>query len=440
MKHYRIVRIAGVNYQSPMVELHKKNPELPLYPYAEQQKVLFNAGISYSDSFSRAMKALGHEADEIVFDLETLQKTWARENGIKYDPDRWQHDIILSQIETLKPDIIYFQATDSLPLSIRRNLKTYFPFVRLVVVHFAFPIASRELEGTDILLVGIPSMFRQYQQEGFRPHLVYHYYNEAILESMDSESPENHSPKYDFTFIGSSGFSFGMGHQARYWTLVELIQRTCLELWVCDHQFLPGEISAGTEMSKTRNAIEGCDEKTLTQMLRKELLPKDAEGLKRMILQAIERKRVASIKNIDYTPSSSPIPPLAPIRQIFPEQCHDAVFGIDMYRILRESKVTFNKHTDAAQGSVGNMRLFEASGVGTCLLSDSGANMSELFEEDHEVVTYSSTEECIEKLNYLLQHDDVRSQIAAAGQKRTLNCHTAMNRCQQIDDILQASL
>ena len=86
------------------------------------------------------------------------------------------------------------------------------------------------------------------------------------------------------------------------------------------------------------------------------------------------------------------------------------------------------------------MRMFQATGVGTCLLTDTGRNMADLFEEDHEVVTYSSIEECIEKVNYLLEHDDVRRQIATAGQKRTLRDHTVMNRCQQIDEILQKML
>ena len=73
-------------------------------------------------------------------------------------------------------------------------------------------------------------------------------------------------------------------------------------------------------------------------------------------------------------------------------------------------------------------------------LTDSGTNMSDLFEEEKEVVTYSSIDECIEKVNYLLEHEDVRRQIAAAGQRRTLKDHTTLNRCQQVDEILQKML
>ena len=125
---------------------------------------------------------------------------------------------------------------------------------------------------------------------------------------------------------------------------------------------------------------------------------------------------------------------------MFPGYCHPPVFGVDMYNVLRQSKITLNKHTDAAGSSVANMRLFEATGIGTCLLTDTGENMSDLFEEDREVVTYTSVDECIEKAEYLLEHDEVRRQIAEAGQRRTLKDHTMKNRCEQIDKIIQKML
>ena len=63
-----------------------------------------------------------------------------------------------------------------------------------------------------------------------------------------------------------------------------------------------------------------------------------------------------------------------------------------------------------------------------------------MFEEDHELITYASMDECVEKVSYLLANDDARRQIAAAGQARTLKDHTVVNRCQQIDDLIKARL
>jgi spore maturation protein CgeB len=111
-----------------------------------------------------------------------------------------------------------------------------------------------------------------------------------------------------------------------------------------------------------------------------------------------------------------------------------------MYRTLKKSKVTFNVHTDEAGNSVANMRLLEATGVGTCLLTDTRENMSDLFEADKEVVTYSTVDEAVEKVNFLLENDDVRREIAEAGQRRTLKNHTINHRCQEIDKVIKNRL
>ncbi|MCP4351339.1 MAG: glycosyltransferase [Desulfobacterales bacterium] len=432
MKNYRIIRIAPLHYDTPMLKLYAQNTELRFKPYAEQQKILFEMAYVYSDSFSRRMRELGHDACEIVYDLEILQKKWAAEKGIKYDPDNWQNDIMLKQIEDIKPDVIYFQDIWSLPYSIRKNLKDIFPFIRLIVIFRGFPGITppdllQQLANADVLLVGSPILLEKCKDAGIRSHLVYHSFDEAILEKLGDE-PAEHNPKYDFTFAGSSGYDTTSGHQSRYWTLVELIQKTKLEPWI--HDLKDTKIS---KKIKLRNSIKKllayCDTATL-------------EKIPTLMAGPAKLKKIASeiIEVRHYEADDGPRLPKNPLHEIFPRRCHKPVFGIDMYRILRQSKVTFNKHSDPAEDTVDNIRMFQAPGVGTCLLTDAGRNISDLFAEDQEVVTYSSVEECIEKVNYLLDHDNVRRQIARAGQKRTLKDHTIINRCRQVDEILQKML
>jgi spore maturation protein CgeB len=104
---------------------------------------------------------------------------------------------------------------------------------------------------------------------------------------------------------------------------------------------------------------------------------------------------------------------------------------------LASSHITFNKHTFAALGTVDNIRLFEATGVGTCLLTDAGSNLSTLFEVDREVVVYSSVEECLEKISYLQENEQARKKIAELGQKRTLRDHTPSRRAAQVHELIQ---
>jgi spore maturation protein CgeB len=99
-------------------------------------------------------------------------------------------------------------------------------------------------------------------------------------------------------------------------------------------------------------------------------------------------------------------------------------WGKDMFAILASSRITLNVHGDIAAGYSVNMRMFEATGVGTLLITELTADIVNFFEPGKEVVCYSSTNEAIEKINYYLAHEDERKIIAAAGQKRTLENYT----------------
>ncbi len=158
------------------------------------------------------------------------------------------------------------------------------------------------------------------------------------------------------------------------------------------------------------------------------LAVKDNLSLCNIIDRAIKYKKVSSKKLL----------PLKPLSRVFPFKCHKPLFGVSMYELLAKSKVSFNIHACAAADTVDNMRLFQATGMGSCLLTDYGVNIRDLFIPDIEVVTYSSLDECIEKAEYLLRNEKVRSEIALRGQKRTLESHTAIQRCNQIDALIKS--
>jgi len=122
----------------------------------------------------------------------------------------------------------------------------------------------------------------------------------------------------------------------------------------------------------------------------------------------------------------------SPLRKVF----QGSAWGLEMYQVLANSRLAFNRHIDVAGRFANNLRLYEATGVGACLVTDTRENLSELFEPDREVVTYRDLEECLDKCRYLLDHEKERLAIAQAGQKRTLAEHTWAHRMQELDEIL----
>ena len=127
-------------------------------------------------------------------------------------------------------------------------------------------------------------------------------------------------------------------------------------------------------------------------------------------------------------------PPSSPIRDHYRGQ----VWGWKMYETFQQSAVTLNRHarTDV-RGSVctslaNNMRLYEATGVGTCLMTEERENLSEMFAPGREVITYRDEAECVERIRYLLGHPQERASVAEAGQRRTLREHTYPSRMEEL--------
>ena len=62
------------------------------------------------------------------------------------------------------------------------------------------------------------------------------------------------------------------------------------------------------------------------------------------------------------------------------------------------------------------------------------------FFRDEEVVTFRSAEECIEKIQWLLNHEKERGRISAAGKARCLRDHNFDVRAQKLNEIIQRAL
>ena len=116
------------------------------------------------------------------------------------------------------------------------------------------------------------------------------------------------------------------------------------------------------------------------------------------------------------------------------------VWGLDMYRALARSRMTLNRHINVAENNANNMRLYEATGVGTMLITDLKDNLHELFEIGKEIVAYTSKEEAAELVSHYLDHPHQAEQIAKAGQARTLREHTYAQRMQELVPILKRHL
>ncbi len=114
-------------------------------------------------------------------------------------------------------------------------------------------------------------------------------------------------------------------------------------------------------------------------------------------------------------------------------------WGRAMLRILRHSRLTINHHGSVLPHA-NNMRLFEATGVGSLLITDHKDDLSEMFAPGREVVTYRTADDCVERIRHYLAHERERAEIARRGQQRTLAEHTYLRRMEELADLARRSL
>jgi spore maturation protein CgeB len=228
----------------------------------------------------------------------------------------------------------------------------------------------------DFILSCIPELVDDFNAKGHACYHLNHAFDPRVLAKLDVTQ----MPSVDFSFIGAI-VKAAQHHLGREALMVQLVQATNLEVW---------------------SSIRPLKQKQQIKILAAQLAY-DAIGVAAQLGASKERILKSSWFRM-LSPAGTRLDFSSYIDQRISRRAHPAVFGLPMYQKLRDSKVTLNTHIDISPRSASNMRLFEAAGVGTCLLTDWRENLRDLYEPDIEVATYRSPNECIEKVHFLLQN------------------------------------
>jgi len=342
--------------------------------YSTQLASILAAAFGTSDFYSRHLNQLGCEAIDLVSNCAPLQATWARANGVPF------HELALKIPHRL----------------------------------YRLPVVGRHLAALPGLLDVAIAQIR-----AFRPDVLYcqdlSFFPGDVLLSL----------KKDIGLV--------VGQIACPLPSESFLKGYDLILTSFPH-FVNRFRAMGIHSEYFRIAF---DPRVL------DLLGQVKRDVPVSFVGGISRNHNKAIPLLEYLASETPIqffgygarnlPRRSPIRK----KHHGEVWGIDMYRALARSKITLNRHINVAESNANNMRLFEATGVGTLLITDRKDNLGELFEVGKEVVAYSTPEEAADLIRYYLNHPDEAEEIAKAGQARTLSEHTYKNRMEELVPVLQ---
>jgi hypothetical protein len=372
----RIV-IVDTYYPKFVKSLYSHDPGLRSAPYREQLSALLSARFGTSDFYSRHLTELGQEASDIVANAAPAQKTWARDNRVAHSSLAIGISHRFFRLPLIGPWLSTLPGLAEIAIAQLEEIKPDVLYCQ--DLSFFPPSAIARLRNSVRLVVG--------QNASPLPPDAFVKSFDLILTSFPHVVPRLRER-------GTSAEYFRIGFDAGILDQLGPVQK---------------EVGAS-------------------------------------FVGGISRHHGQAVPTLEYLADNTPIEFFGyganklPLRSPIRRRHHGEVWGLDMYRALARSKVTLNRHINVAENNANNMRLYEATGVGTMLITDMKDNLHELFEIGKEVVAYSSPQEAAELIRYYLAHEEEAQAIARAGQARTLREHTYEARMRELVPILERYL
>ena len=101
--------------------------------------------------------------------------------------------------------------------------------------------------------------------------------------------------------------------------------------------------------------------------------------------------------------------------------------------IYAGTKINLNIALKGIEGGT-TQRIMDIMGAGGFVLTNYCEETAELFEEDKEIVMFRTPEELIQKVDYYLEHEEEREQIARAGHEKAMNDYTYEKKIKRLLD------
>jgi hypothetical protein len=366
------VLIVNTDYMAFLADFYRRVPGLAHEPYDEQQQRIEAQYFGPQEAYARAFRALGHDAVAITANNEPLQLAWARDHGRSVELGRpaWKR-----RAAALR---------DRVPPELRRGAADPATLLGIVVEQSAF-------FEPDVVLVQDLHLFDRDTLVRLKRHA------RLIVGQHAATRLDESTPLDAYDLVVSS---FGP-------TLEDLQARGV--------PVVANALAFDTAVAAALPATPPID------------WPLTFVGN----LQTVHSTRLRFLEELAalvpelhiWTPHE--LPRRSPLR----DRRVGAVYGLDMYAVLQRSFATVNHHGDVA-AYANNMRLYEATGVGTLLLTDAKPNLGSLFDLGDEVLAYETAEECA--ATFVALTAERRDSIAGAGRARTLRDHTYELRAREL--------
>lgn len=214
-------------YPSFINSVYHNHPGLEQESYNQQLSFLQSLCFGDSDFYSYWFRKQGIDAEDIVFNCEHLQNSWARENSFRGRPI----EILLQQLKALRPDIIYFHDMNLLTREVFFEIKD---LASLIVGQIASKVHQRIfIDGFDLIISSLPNLVQGFRQKGKCSYYLPLAFDHRIANKLNIDETK----QYDITFIGG----ITDAHSGSTALLEYLCQHTNILIWGYGIDLLPAD-------------------------------------------------------------------------------------------------------------------------------------------------------------------------------------------------------
>ena len=172
--NYRFQKFTSV-YPAFVQQFLARNPGYEQLSYQELYDKFINTQCGLSNFYEKHMKALGNEAQDIFASFEHLQKLWAAENGLRYEGTEWLKSIVLAQVKSFQPDVLYLQDLYLFDRNFRRQLREALRKRVIMIGWRAAPTKDFTVfNDLDLVLSAGPHMVQMFSDVGLMP-CIFHW-------------------------------------------------------------------------------------------------------------------------------------------------------------------------------------------------------------------------------------------------------------------------
>ena len=112
-------------------------------------------------------------------------------------------------------------------------------------------------------------------------------------------------------------------------------------------------------------------------------------------------------------------------------------WGKDLYSIFAKYLITIHLNIGIAGTSFSAKRLFEAGGMGSCVITEHPDVEQNIFEIGNEIITFKDFDDCVNKIKYFLETPKEAIRIGLNAQKRVIKDHNYHIRAGQIINLMR---